>query len=186
MKTPPVALNAPTRGAFVMDLDQAIVCCVTRMIGILDNADAVSILYPGQMRELCYRLLCGPHGDAFAGMIVGTGQTGSLMTAIRQIRENYASSLPLDHLAEVSGLSPSAFHRKFKAMTSMTPLEYQKQLRLVEARRLMIADHVSAETAAFEVGYASPSHFSRDYARTFGGPPRRNIAALGSGLVAER
>jgi AraC-like DNA-binding protein len=178
MSTPPNAMDAPALGAFVMDLDEALVSCVTRMIGTLDEADAVAILYPGLMRELCYGLLRGPHAGAFARMIFGIGNAGSLVAVIRQMRENYASPLRLDHLAEVAGLSPSAFHRKFKAMTSMTPLEYQKQLRLMEARRLMIADHVSAETAAFKVGYASPSHFSRDYTRRFGGPPRRDIEAL--------
>jgi AraC-like DNA-binding protein len=178
MSTPPNAMDAPALGAFVMDLDEALVCCVTRMIGTLDEADAVSILYPGLMRELCYRLLRGPYASAFARMIFGIGKAGSLVAVIRQMRENYASPLRLGRLADVAGLSPSAFHRKFRAMTSMTPLEYQKQLRLMEARRLMIADHVSAETAAFKVGYASPSHFSRDYTRRFGGPPRRDIEAL--------
>jgi AraC-like DNA-binding protein len=175
--TPPDIIDAPALGAFVMDLDEALLSCVTRMIETLDEADAVSILYPGLMRELCYLLLRGPHADAFARMI-GIGKAGSLAAAIREIRENYASPLRLGRLADVAGLSPSAFHRKFKAVTSMTPLEYQKQLRLMEARRLMIADHVSAEAAAFEVGYASPSHFSRDYTRRFGGPPRRDVEAL--------
>jgi AraC-like DNA-binding protein len=178
MSEPPDSMSAPALGAFVMDLDETTISCVTRMVETLDEADAVSILYPGLMRELCYRLLRGPHARAFASMIFGPAKTGALISVIRQIRENYASPLPLDHLAEVASLSPSAFHRKFKAMTGMTPLEYQKQLRLMEARRLMIADHVSAEAAAFEVGYASPSHFSRDYTRRFGKPPRRDIDAL--------
>lgn len=178
MSIPPNAMDAPALGAFVMDLDEALISCVTRMIGTLDEADAVPILYPGLMRELCYWLLRGPHAGAFARMIFGIGKAGSLVAVIREMRENYASPLRLDYLAEVAGLSPSAFHRKFRAMTSMTPLEYQKRLRLTEARRLMIADQVSAETAAYKVGYASPSHFSRDYARRFGGPPRRDIEAL--------
>ncbi len=180
MRAPPSADEAPAKGAFVMTLDDALVSCVARMVETLDDVDAISILYPAFMRELCYRLLRGPHAGVFARMVVGTGHAGSLIAAIRLIREHYTRPLPLDRLAEAAGLSPSAFHRKFKAMTSMTPLEYQKQLRLTEARRLMISERVSAEAAAFSVGYASPSHFSRDYVRSFGEPPRRNVNALGA------
>ena len=124
LATLPDIIDAPALGAFVMELDEALLSCVMRMIETLDEADAVSILYPGLMRELCYLLLRGPHAGAFARMI-GLGKAGSLAAVIREIRENYASPLRLDHLADVAGLSPSAFHRKFKAVTSMTPLEYR-------------------------------------------------------------
>jgi AraC-like DNA-binding protein len=84
----------------------------------------------------------------------------------------------IEDLALTARMSPSAFHRQFKVLTSMTPLQYQKQLRLLEARRLMVTDEVNVETAAFRVGYESPSQFSREYSRMFGAPPRRDVVSV--------
>jgi transcriptional regulator GlxA family with amidase domain len=94
------------------------------------------------------------------------------------LRGNFDKQVRVDDLAALAGLSPTAFHRQFKAMTAMTPVQFQKQIRLMEARRLMLSREMSAETVAFEVGYASPSQFSREYARLFGAPPRRDIGKL--------
>ncbi|MFM9271925.1 AraC family transcriptional regulator N-terminal domain-containing protein [Halomonas elongata] len=178
MSSPPRPKDAPVLGAFVMEVDDAIISCVTRMIRMLADPDGPSVLYPGLMREFCYHLLRGAYGPSFAELVSGTGASVMMQKAIRRIREDYAMPLPLGDLAKDAGLSPSAFHRHFKAITSMTPLGYQKQLRLMEARRLMLAKKVTAEQAAFGVGYASPSQFSRDYKRKFGAPPHRDIVHL--------
>lgn len=94
------------------------------------------------------------------------------------LRDQFAETVRIEDLAAVAQMSPSAFHRQFKALTSMTPLQYQKQMRLLEARHLMVAGAANAEAAPYRVGYESPSQFSREYARMFGAPPRRDIAAL--------
>jgi AraC-like DNA-binding protein len=94
------------------------------------------------------------------------------------LRDHYARTVRIEELAEAAQMSPSSFHQHFKALTSMTPLQYQKQLRLVEARRLMTDDAANVETAAYQVGYESASQFSREYSRMFGTPPKRDVAAL--------
>jgi AraC-like DNA-binding protein len=98
--------------------------------------------------------------------------------AIHVLRDQFTESVSIEDLAAVAQMSPSAFHRQFKALTSMTPLQYQKQLRLLEARNLMVSGAANAETAAYRAGYESPSQFSREYARMFGAPPKRDIATL--------
>jgi transcriptional regulator GlxA family with amidase domain len=94
------------------------------------------------------------------------------------LRDRFAEPVRIQELANLARMSPSAFHRTFKALTSMTPLQYQKRLRLLEARQLIVSTAVNVETAAFQVGYQSPSQFSREYARMFGAPPRRDVADL--------
>ena len=103
-----------------------------------------------------------------------------ILQAIHFLRNHFADPVRIGDLAAIAQLSPSAFHRQFKAVTSMTPLQYQKQLRLLEARRLMTVDSANVEKAAFQVGYESPSQFSREYGRMFGVPPRRDIILLRS------
>ncbi len=101
-----------------------------------------------------------------------------MINAIHALRDRFAEPVRIEDLALTAQMSPSAFHRQFKLLTSMTPLQYQKQLRLLEARRLMVTEAVNVETAAFQVGYESASQFSREYSRMFGAPPRRDIAAM--------
>ncbi len=98
------------------------------------------------------------------------------MQAIRQLRDRFREPIHVEELAHAAHMSTTTFHRQFKMVTSMTPVQYQKQLRLLEARRLMISDDATVESAAFEVGYASASQFSREYVRTFGSPPRREVS----------
>ncbi len=100
------------------------------------------------------------------------------MDTIHALRDRFAEPVRIEELASIAQLSVSAFHRQFKALTSMTPLRYQKQLRLLEARRLMVSGAANVEAAAFKVGYESPSQFSREYSRMFGSPPLRDVAAL--------
>ncbi|MCL6706917.1 AraC family transcriptional regulator [Pseudomonas sp. R2.Fl] len=174
--TPAVDENA----AFVMDLDEALLDCAVRVVGLLTEPKAIPLLHPGLMREISYRLLTGPHGAVFARMVVGPERNRRLLEAIHTLRDKFDQAIRVDDLAAQAGLSPTAFHRQFKALTAMTPVQFQKQIRLMEARRLLLSREMSAETVAFEVGYASPSQFSREYARLFGAPPRRDVGKLQS------
>ncbi|WP_395607460.1 AraC family transcriptional regulator N-terminal domain-containing protein [Pseudomonas sp. B22129] len=164
--------------AFAIDLNAQLLDCARRIVDLLDQPLAADILFPGLMRELCYLLLSGPRGDVLAGQIVSTQRNQKLMQVLQALRVRYAQSQSLEALADMAGMSISAFHRSFKALTGMTPLDYQKKVRLMEARRLMITERVSAEATAYAVGYASASQFSRDYARMFGLPPRQDINKL--------
>lgn len=176
---PPLKPSGRAPDAVVVDLDARILGCVRRMLEALDHPDSVPILYPGLMRELCYLLLSSPYAVALARPLVSSRESRGLIEAVRRIQDHYDQPLSLAQLARVSGYSVFTFHRKFKALTSMTPLAYQKRLRLTEARRLMIAERVSAEEAGFKVGYASPSQFSREYARMFRVSPRKDVQAQG-------
>ena len=132
------------------------------------------------MREICYWLLTGPHGGEVMKMALGSDRTRRLVGAIHALRDRFADPVRVDELASIAQLSPSAFHRQFKALTAMTPVQYQKQLRLFEARRLLASGETNVENAAFRVGYESASQFSREYSRMFGASPRRDVASLRS------
>ncbi|MFM2085557.1 MAG: hypothetical protein RLZZ237_426 [Pseudomonadota bacterium] len=178
MEAPPQAGGQVTDSVFVTDFDGPLADCALRMVRLLDTPQAISVLYPAIMREICYWLLSGPHGNAVASMTLGNNHAQRIVAAIHALRDRYAETLSIEALASIAQLSPSAFHRQFKLLTAMTPLQYQKQLRLLEARRLMVSEAANVETAAFRVGYESASQFSREYARLFGAPPRRDIALL--------
>ena len=179
-ETLPAPLPPPPQdsGAVVVDLDAPLLACAARALSLLDTPGAIPLLYPGIMREIGYWLLSGPQGSALAQQIAGTVPQRRMAGALHALRTQFAGPLRISDLAAIAGLSASAFHRHFKALTGMTPLNFQKQLRLMEARRLMLAGPLSAESAAFAVGYASASQFSREYARLFGAPPRRDITRL--------
>lgn len=179
---PPVATEIVQHGVFVSDFAGPIAACVARTVQLLDTPHAIRPLYPAVMREICFWLLTGPHGSEAAKMALGSDRTRRLVAAVHALRDHYARSIRVDELAAIAQLSPSAFHRQFKALTAMTPVQYQKQLRLHEARRLLASGETNVETAAFRVGYESASQFSREYSRMFGAAPRRDIAAL-RGLV---
>jgi transcriptional regulator GlxA family with amidase domain len=133
------------------------------------------------IRKICYWLLTGPHGGEVAQVALSGNHEHGVLHAIHALRVRFAESVKIDELAMISRMSPSAFQRHFKQLTSMTPLHYQKQLRLIEARRMMVTDAITVETAAFRVGYASPSQFSREYARMFGMPPKRDSKHIDPG-----
>ncbi len=178
LDAPPSFAGHVGRGVFVTDFDGPLADCVLRMVRLLDTPRAISGLSPAIMREICFWLLAGPHGGEIAKVALANGHTGKVINAIYALRDQFADTVRIEDLAAIAQMSPSAFHRQFKALTSMTPLQYQKQLRLLEARHLLVSGAANAETAAFQVGYESPSQFSREYARMFGAPPRRDIAAL--------
>lgn len=181
--------ETPARGASdfgmtVADLDDRITAALIRLIEIVDQADAIAILYPAIMREIAYWLLTGPAGRNVARMVLPDGPSQKIVRAIHQMRDHFDTPLSVPELAETAGMSPSSFHQHFKAMTSMPPLRYQKHLRLLEARRRMLTEGEKAGAAAFSVGYESVSQFSREYARMFGAPPRRETQATRAAVSA--
>ena len=179
-KTAEVRTDARRKGAgpFTLELNRQLLDCASRTVRLCDLTDAIPVLYPGIMRELCYWLLKGPGGNQLQRiMIMTNGQDRRVMQAIQHLRTSFRKPVHVEELARAAFMSPTTFHRQFRMITSMAPLQYQKQLRLFEARRLMISDHATVESAAIDVGYASVSQFSREYARTFGSPPRRDVSA---------
>ncbi len=171
-------------GVFVTDFAGPMADCVLRMVRLLETPRAIPVLYPSMMRELCYWLLAGPRGGDIARIVLANGQDRRVITAIQTLRERFTEPVRVEELARTARMSPSAFHRQFKALTALTPLQYQKRLRLLEARNLLLADAATAEAVAFRIGYESPSQFSREYARMFGAPPRRDVVRLRSPLRA--
>ncbi len=136
-------------------------------------------------RELHYRLLQTEQYGRLAQIAIGEGRLRRVAGAINWITEHFAEPLKIETLAKQVHLSPSALHSHFKAVVAMSPIQYQKQLRLQEARRRLLAGEESAQRVAYEVGYASASQFSREYLRLFGQPPRRDAERLRDGLSGE-
>ena len=180
METPPYPDSDVAHSVFVTDFEGPLEDCVLRLVRLLDTPKAIGALAPMIMREICYWLLSGPHGGAVMRATLDNGHPSRVLRAINDLRDRFAEPVRVAELAAVAKLSPSAFHRQFKALTAMTPLQYQKQLRLLEARRLMVAEAANVETAAFAVGYESPSQFSREYSRMFGTPPKRYAQTIKS------
>ncbi len=178
INTPSKEDGSAARGVCVTDFNGPLADCALRMVRLLDTPRAIPVLRPAIMREICYWLLTGPHAREIIRMTAAKSHARGIVTAIHSLRDRFAEAVRIDDLASIARMSPSAFHRQFKQVTSMTPLQYQKQLRMLEARRLMIAEEVNVETAAFQVGYESPSQFSREYSRMFGVSPRRHVVAL--------
>ncbi len=167
--------------------DPELVDAACRLVGLLDQPGDAAVLAPLAEREILHRLLQGPCGAAMRRMAAGDSHLARVARAAARIRQRLDTPLRVAELAEVAGMSPSSFHQHFKAIMRLTPLEYQKQLRLQEARRLMLGQGIGASGAAFAVGYESPSQFSREYARLFGAPPSRDVRRAPTndqGLVA--
>lgn len=153
-----------------------------RMLRLMERPDEVAALAPAYEREILFRVLQGPLGWMLRDIATHGAALSRIGVAIQWIRENFAKPLRVEALAEMAALSVSAFHRHFKAATALSPLQYQKQVRLLHARSLLIAGEGNATSIAFGVGYESPNQFSREYARQFGRPPSRDAALLRAGL----
>lgn len=160
-------------GLVVEAVDERIAAAMLRLTELVEQPEAVEILYPGIMREIAYWLMTSRAATNVARMVLPDGPPQRIAVAIHHLREHFDAPLSVAGLASLAGMSASAFHQHFKALTSMSPLQYQKHLRLLEARRRMLTEGERAGSAAFSVGYESVSQFSREYARTFGAPPRR-------------
>ena len=176
--TPAPGGEGPGPGVFVTDFEGPLADCTLRLVRLLDTPQAIPLLQPAIMREMAYWLLSGPHRAEVARMVLANTHAHRVIAAIHRLRDRFAETVRIEDLAAAAQMSASAFHRQFRRLTSMTPLQYQKQMRLLEARRLMVGEAASAETAAFAVGYESASQFSREYSRMFGLPPRRDAKLL--------
>jgi len=153
-------------------------CC--RLVDLLSTPQHISILADLIQREIIYRLLCGAEGGQLRAVATLGDQSNRTAKVIAWIKDNYAKPVRVDELAEMAGMGVSTLHHHFRVLTNMSPLQYQKQLRLQAARSRMVIDGIDATTAAFEVGYESVSQFNREYSRFFGQPPMRDIRTLRS------
>jgi len=169
---------AADRGLFVARMDEALLDAVLRMVKLLDTPEDIAVLAPTVRREIYYRVLRGELGQRLVDLAEGDGGNHRIVRAIEWLKQHYAAPLRIEELAEAMHMSQSALHHRFKAVTAMSPLQYQKHLRLHEARRMMFIDGIECATAGHLVGYESPSQFSREYRRLFGAPPRVEIARL--------
>jgi AraC-like DNA-binding protein len=172
-ETPPAS-----SGLFLNDATPDLIETAIRLMRLLDSPRDIAMLSPLIERELLYRLLIGPQGGQLRQIAHGESRLRQVNAAIGWIRRNFDRPLRIEDMAEQARMSASSFHQHFKDVTAMSPLQYQKQLRLQEARRLILGQALDAATAAHTVGYESPSQFSREYARLFGAPPLRDIARL--------
>ncbi|WP_371347930.1 AraC family transcriptional regulator N-terminal domain-containing protein [Ancylobacter sp. IITR112] len=155
--------------------DAEVAGAALRLLHLLDRPAALPVLQASLIREMHYWLLAGRHGAAIRRLGWPDSHAQRIGRAVALLRTDYASPVPVARLAEAAGMSPSTFHQHFRAVTSLSPLQFQKQLRLIEARRLMTAEGASASSAAFAVGYESVSQFTREYGRLFGASPVRDV-----------
>ncbi len=175
----PMAKPAADRlGIAVEALSEPMLDAFVRLVGLHANPQDIPVLAPLITQEILYRLLGSNQGPRLRRMVSADTQGYQIARAIDWLKDNFMAPLKVEDLAGRAGMSASAFHSHFRAMTAMSPLQYQKRMRLSEARRLMLMERVDASTAAFEVGYESPSQFSREYSRMFGAPPLRDIKTL--------
>ena len=179
----PVGARVP-RGVGVEPLDDGLLDAVLRLAELLRNPAQVPILAPLIRREIHYRLLIGPQGALLRRMATQNSPAQRVAAGLAWLRQNATRTVRMTELAREMHMSPSTMHAWFRAATSMSPLQYQKQLRLQEARRILLAEGVGAAAASRRVGYESPAQFSRDYRRFFGAPPMRDVADLRRVTVA--
>jgi len=175
---PPPRPQPSSRGMATGEVTPPLLTAFQRLIDLLDEPKDIPILAPIIQREIFYRMLVGDQGTRLRQMASAGSQSQQIARAIDWLKGNFTQPLRIDDLATHVHMSTSTFHHHFRALTAMSPLQYQKWLRLNEARRLMLSEHLDATTAALQVGYESPSQFSREYGRLFGAPPLRDIASL--------
>src|SRR6185369_525349 len=175
--------DASTKAMDVHTSDANLLDAVVRLVRLADEPGSSNVLAPLVVKEIIYRLLAGGQG-ARLGHLLPSGDTQRISRAIGHLRMHLDEPLKIDDIARQLGMSVSGFHHHFKSVTAMSPLQFQKQIRLQEARRLMLGEDLDAASAGFRVGYDDPSYFSRDYKKLFGSPPQRDIVSLRSRLDA--
>lgn len=175
--------DAPSAGIALGETTPELLDAAARLAGLLDTPADIEALAPLVIREILYRLLTGSGNHAIRQMAQANSRLNQIVKAIVWLRAHYTQACRIDEVADIAGMSRSSFHAYFKAVTSMSPLEFRTQLRMQEARRLMVAEGMDAARAGFLVGYESPSQFSRDYARIFGTPPARDASRLREAAV---
>lgn len=166
------------RGLYVARTSPQLLDAVLRLTRLLEQPRDAAILAPLVLREIHYRVLTGELGHRLRELCVVDSQVNRVARAIELLRKRFTESLRIEDLAAAAHMSESSLHHRFKAVTAMSPMQFQKQLRLHEARRLMLTEGLEAAAAAHRVGYESPSQFSREYRRLFGAPPRREIETV--------
>ena len=180
----PGAVDATPAGIAVSHASPALLDAICRLLALLDTPADAAALAASVQREVLWRLVTGPQGATVRQIGLADSRLAHLGHAIRWIRGHYDRTLRVDELAELANMSVSSFHRHFRAVTSMSPIQYQKQMRLHEARTRLLADPGDVAGVGFAVGYDSPSQFSRDYRRMFRVPPSRDAVALREAAAA--
>jgi AraC-like DNA-binding protein len=162
----------------VSPLDVNLLDAVVRLVRLLDSPAEARVLMPLITREIIYWLLVGEQGARLRHLAALGGYTPDIARAVERLRQDFDQPLRIEDIARELGMSVSGFHHHFKAVTAMSPLQFQKQLRLQEARRLMLGEDLDATSAAYRVGYHDASHFNREYKSLFGVPPMRDVQRL--------
>lgn len=180
------AAGVPERGLIVAKASDDLLDAALRLVRLLDRPQDIAVMAPLLEQEVLYRLLVGPYGARLRQIALAESPSNKVARAIAWLRENYARPLRIEHLADSVGMSESSLHHNFKTVTAMTPMQYQKQLRLVEARRLMLVERLDVGSAGYAVGYQSPSQFSREYARLYGASPLRDLGPRSGMAVLEQ
>lgn len=175
---PRAARDPGTQGLNLAPVTAPLLDAALRLLRLLDHPQDQRVLAPLVRREILYRVLTGPLGPQLRALAAGDSATRRIARAVDQLTRRFAEPLRIEELAALAHMSPSTLHQRFKQHTTLSPLQYQKQLRLQHARRLMLGDGLDAADAAHRVGYESPSQFSREYRRLFGTPPRADIDQL--------
>jgi AraC-like DNA-binding protein len=170
--------EAAVKAIAVNDLEENLMDAVVRYVRLIDSLGDARVLAPIIMREIVYRLLQGAQAGRLRHIATLTGYTDSISSAIERLRNDFDKPLRMETLADDLGMSPSSFYSRFKAVTAMSPLQFQKQIRLQEARRLLLNDDFDAASAGFKVGYDDASQFNREYKRFFGAPPMSDVKLM--------
>lgn len=166
------------RALFVGDMEHALMDATLRLVELLNRPEDIPFLAPLITKEILYTLLKGPYGVTLGQIAMDGSNAYRIREAIDQITTHFTQSMRVEELAEAANMSLSSFHRNFKEVTGMSPIQFQKQLRLQEARRVLLSESAEAAEVAFRVGYESASQFSREYSRMFGSPPRSDVKQL--------
>lgn len=174
--------GASIKAMNVSPIENELLEAALKLMRLLDTPDEMKFLAPLIIREIVYRLLKGEEGARLSHLLVSEGDTRRITRAVNHLREHMEEPLVIENLARDLGMSASSFHYHFKNVTAMSPVQFQKQIRLQEARRLMLGEDLDVASASFRVGYEDPSYFSREYKKFFGTPPQRDIARLRSNL----
>jgi AraC-like DNA-binding protein len=180
-----IAIKKGDASAKALDIgptDVNLLDALVRLLRLLDSPFEGKVLEPLITREIVFRLLMGGQRARLGHLVASARDAGRISKAIGLLRENFDQQLKMDNIARELGMSLSGFHHHFKSVTSMSPLQFQKQIRLQEARRLMLGEDLDVATAGFRVGYVDPSYFNREYKKLFGAPPQRDITNLRSNL----
>lgn len=170
--------NSGVKAMDVSPIDADLLDAALKLVRLLDTPHEIKFLAPLIIREIIYRLLNGEQGGRLNHLLTSEGDTRRISRVVNQLRENIDQPLRIENMARNLGMSVSSFYQHFKNVTAMSPVQFQKQIRLQEARRLMLGEDLDVANASFRVGYEDPSYFSREYKKLFGAPPQRDIAKL--------